>query len=259
MVAIVGRNGAGKSTLFNMLMGITLPQGGTIECDEIDSYHDIGVCIQKQAIDWYLSVEDNVLMGGYLTGMNWRDAHNATVKVLELMDLTQYKSSAPDKLSGGQQQRLQVARALVNNPRIIMLDEPTAGMDYIYSKRLFDYLKERKNAGAIIFVSSHDLSMLEDYCDKLLFLEDGKQIYYGDMNEFLIAGNIKKAVHIDYSGALDDSVLENLKAKGCGIEDNHIEIIDNVDELMPYTIDAICKNATITGIRFEKNRLKNLI
>lgn len=185
-IAIVGRNGAGKSTFLNMLSGVTNPVFGTISCHENINYHDLGFSSQKQSIDWYLNVYDNVRLGILLTGANRSSANAATKKIMDIMDLSLLAKRSPDGLSGGQQQRVQVARALVHNPKIMILDEPTAGLDFHYSKKLFDYLYEKCTAEKkVLLVSSHDLMLLEDYCNKILFLEQGKQVFFGDMKEFL--------------------------------------------------------------------------
>lgn len=86
---------------------------------------------------------------------------------------------------GGQQQRVQIARELAKDPQIYILDEPTTGLDVETSERLFSFLKKRSRQGALILVSSHDLTLLENYADKLIFLDNGEQKYFGYLNDFL--------------------------------------------------------------------------
>ena len=173
LIAVVGKNGAGKTTLLNVLSGIYTPQQGSITCSPKLTYHDLGISPQKQSIDWYLNVRDNIMLGAVLTGLSKKESQTATDSISEILDLADFYTRSPDSLSGGQQQRVQVARALVHNPEIMILDEPTAGLDYRYSHGLFEYLKEKCfDEKKLALVSSHDLGMLEDYCNKILICND---------------------------------------------------------------------------------------
>lgn len=257
MIAIVGRNGAGKSTLLNIIMGLKNAQSGSIICDTDLTYHDVGFCTQKQSIDWYLSVKDNILLGGLLSGMNQTDAKNKTNEIMELMDLSEYSKNLPDGLSGGQQQRLQVARALIHSPEFLILDEPTAGMDYIYSKRLFEYLKNEVGKGGTVLVSSHDLALLEDYCNKLLFLDTGKQIYYGNMMDFLNNNKVDNMVNIIYSGEFTEESVNKIKSLNCTIEDSQVSMTEGNISSLGEVIQLMNEDVKIEGISIEKNGLKN--
>ncbi len=186
LIAVVGKNGAGKSTFLNLLSGIYQPQKGEITCLPSLSYHDLGISTQRQSIDWYLTVTDNVMLGAMLAGLKKKEAQAATQNILEKLDLHKFNKRSPDALSGGQQQRIQIARALVHNPKIMILDEPTTGLDYNYSLQLFEYLKQKvQQEQKVVLVSSHDLAMLEEYCNKILYIESGQQIYFGKMEDFL--------------------------------------------------------------------------
>lgn len=91
-----------------------------------------------------------------------------------------------DTLSGGQQQRIQIARSIVHGPQLYILDEPTTGLDAQYAENLFSFLETERRRGKTIIVSSHDLYLLEKYCTKLIYLENGKLNYFGDLNNFWI-------------------------------------------------------------------------
>ena len=107
-IAVVGKNGAGKSTLLNVLSGIYTPQQGSITCSPKLTYHDLGISPQKQSIDWYLNVRDNIMLGAVLTGLSKKESQAATDSISEILDLTDFYTSSPDSLSGGQQQRVHV-------------------------------------------------------------------------------------------------------------------------------------------------------
>lgn len=257
-IAIIGKNGAGKSTLLNMLSGIYLPQSGELRCSDDLNYHDFGICSQKQSIDWYLNVHDNIMLGAVLAGLNEKEALKATDYIAELLELSEFGKKSPDSLSGGQQQRLQVARALVHNPRVLILDEPTAGLDFHYSDRLFKYLKEKSSReGRLIFVSSHDLSLLEDYCDKILFLDKGKQLYFGEMKEFLSSHQMASEVTISYSGEISEGLRKELESEDVIFNDQ--DIVLNNSECLNEIILKLLKEVSITGLDSKKIGLKEIM
>lgn len=258
-IAIVGQNGAGKSTFLNMISGLTQPSQGTITCDEDIDYHDLGFSSQKQSIDWYLNVHDNVWLGAVLAGFSKSQCKKYTQEILEVLDLNKLSKYAPDSLSGGQQQRVQVARALVHQPKIMILDEPTAGLDFIYSKALFDYLyKKTTEENKILLVSSHDLSMLEDYCNKILFLEDGKQIFFGDMQEFLSSHARTKQIVITYSGMLTDLTKEFMVSNAISFNEQAIFLVENSAISINEIISRLLGEITILGVNSENITLKDV-
>ncbi|QCQ04885.1 ABC transporter ATP-binding protein [Ligilactobacillus animalis] len=188
-VALVGANGVGKSTLINTLVGILEPIAGKVSLEfqtkRKNPFNDIGFSPQDQIMDWYMNVYDNIIQGPVLAGFSRKEAAKNCKKVIELLDITKISSSSVDHISGGQQQRVQIARELAKDPQIYILDEPTTGLDVETSERLFSFLKKRSQQGALILVSSHDLTLLENYADKLIFLDSGEQKYFGYLNDFL--------------------------------------------------------------------------
>lgn len=188
-VALVGANGVGKSTLINTLVGILEPITGKVllefQTKRKNPFNDIGFSPQDQIMDWYMNVYDNIIQGPVLAGFPRKEAAKNCKKMIELLDITEISSSLVDHISGGQQQRVQIARELAKDPQIYILDEPTTGLDVETSERLFSFLKKRSRQGALILVSSHDLTLLENYADKLIFLDSGEQKYFGYLNDFL--------------------------------------------------------------------------
>lgn len=259
-IAIVGKNGAGKTTFLNMLSGITTPVSGSISCREDMNYHDLGFSSQKQSIDWYLNVYDNVLLGMLLTGANRRTANMATQRIIQLMDLAEYAKCAPDGLSGGQQQRVQVARALVHEPQIMVLDEPTSGLDFHYSKALFDYLYEKcTKEKKLLLVSSHDLTLLEDYCNKILFFESGKQIFFGDMKEFLAQNIVSKKITIHFSGTLGEEIKKQIISKQITLSDDSVSFFEEQNIDLNAVIDILLQEVKVQEINSEHSTLKDVL
>lgn len=189
-IALMGSNGAGKSTFLNTLMGFLSPKEGTIDFNEEkislrNPMASIGFSSQKMVMDWYLNVWDNVYLGCSLAGMGGNRAKVLTEKALQRVSLTEKAKKGVDELSGGQQQRVQIGRAIVHEPDLYILDEPTAGLDPDIAENFFAYLWEEHKKGKTIIVSSHDLYLLEKYCNKLLYIEKGNVRYWGGLQEFL--------------------------------------------------------------------------
>lgn len=174
LVALLGANGAGKSTFIHLLCGAIEPTTGFVGI--LPAGTAIGWCSQKSSIDWFINVFQNVRMGARLAGCSRTESRVLTKRALCIVGLTHRANDNPDELSGGQQQRVQIARALVADPDILLLDEPTVGLDVEAAERLLGELRARADAGALVIVSSHDLGLLETYCDRVLLLAEGKLV-----------------------------------------------------------------------------------
>ncbi|MGC4192159.1 MAG: ABC transporter ATP-binding protein [Thermomicrobiales bacterium] len=183
LIALLGPNGAGKSTFIHLLCGAIAPTEGAVGA--LPSHVRLGWCSQQQAIDWYLDVWDNVIMGARLAGIGRAESHRLTTRALETVHLTDKARAQTDSLSGGQLQRVQIARALVANPEVLILDEPTVGLDVESAESLLIDLRRRADAGALVIVSSHDLGLLERWCDQILLLANGQVVAFEPRDPFM--------------------------------------------------------------------------
>ena len=183
---IMGNSGSGKSTLFNMIGGIDSPTEGMVFMDEIDlaqldSYelawmrcHKIGYIFQSYNILPVLTALENVTLPMIFAGMSADDAREKAAKILTKVGLGKRLFHRPFELSGGQQQRVAVARAIANDPVIILADEPTANLDVQTGKEMIELLKELKESdGVTVIAATHDMKML-DASDRILWIRDGK-------------------------------------------------------------------------------------
>ena len=194
-----------------------------------------------------------------MTGLSKKESQAATDSISEILDLTDFYTRSPDSLSGGQQQRVQVARALVHNPEIMILDEPTARLDYRYSHGPFEYLKEKCfGEKKLALVSSHDLGMLEDYCNKILFLNQGQQFYYGSMRDFLSAHQLTREIEISFSGEMSDTLKEELIDQGAKLEEQTVSFIESSVDLN-YIIGKLLAEVSITSMGSERLGLKEIM
>lgn len=167
---LLGRNGAGKSTLMHCLLGLLPISAGTVE--RAPGVR-IGWCAQKLVIDWFLNVQDNVLLGARLRGLSGREARAAASDALAAVELSDKATRGPEELSGGEQQRLMIARTLAYAPDVYVLDEPFVGLDALAKESLMSRLRERADAGASVLVSSHELDVLGGDMHDVTLLDGG--------------------------------------------------------------------------------------
>ena len=185
-LSIMGPSGSGKSTLFNMIGGIDSPTEGMVFMDEIDlaqldsfelawmRCHKIGYIFQSYNILPVLTALENVTLPMIFAGMSQDDAREKAAKILTKVGLGQRLFHGPFELSGGQQQRVAVARAIANDPVIILADEPTANLDVATGQEMIDLLRQlRDNDGVTVIAATHDMKML-DASDRILWIRDGK-------------------------------------------------------------------------------------
>ncbi|VFJ13803.1 metal ABC transporter ATP-binding protein [Candidatus Nitrosocosmicus franklandus] len=169
-VSIVGPSGSGKTTLLKLLCGIYEPWNGDIEyiCnndrDSIFYHPSIGYVPQIETIDWNfpVSVQEVIAMGSwnYKSYLPWIDKKlkNQIKDVLRILGLGGYEKRHIRALSGGEQQRVFLGRALIRNPDVLILDEPTTGLDYVSREKIFDILKNLNNNGMTVILSTHDIT-----------------------------------------------------------------------------------------------------
>lgn len=208
--ALIGANGAGKTTLIHLLCGLIEPSEGSVLMPE---GLELGWCSQHSVIDWYLSAYHNVLLGARFAGLKVKESHQRTLQALEEVRLADIAHRPVDELSGGQQQRVQIARAMVHDPNLLMLDEPTTGLDPKASETLLESLRVRADAGAIVLVSSHDLTLLERYCDDVLLLDSGHMTAFDQRETFLRRFASEEVLRVEYEGALSETNLERIRAR----------------------------------------------
>ena len=210
LIALLGANGAGKSTFIHLLCGAIEPTTGFVGALPADTA--IGWCSQKSSIDWYLDVFQNVRMGSRLAGCDRARSRVLTERALNVVGLASKADDKPDMLSGGQQQRVQIARALVADPDILLLDEPTVGLDVEAAEQLLTELRARADAGALVIVSSHDLGLLDTYCDRVLLLAEGRLVAFEPQAAFMARFGGEEVLEIVLSGALADAAVARLNA-----------------------------------------------
>jgi ABC-2 type transport system ATP-binding protein len=172
-VAIIGPNGAGKTTLLSILAGIARPDEG-----EVDSPHgEVGWVPQQAALYRRLTVEENLLLFARLEGRE--DPGASTEEMLELTGLGERREEIVARLSGGNQQRINIAIGLLSRPAVLLLDEPSVGLDPRQRARLWEFVSRLADRGTTVIFSTHDIQEAERYGARLLVLADGEGLFDG--------------------------------------------------------------------------------
>ena len=181
--AYLGPNGAGKTTTINVLTGTAKPTSGTaklnghdILTDSIRARRQFGVVPQHMNLDVDLSVWENLLIHGMLFGMSRMEIRNRADYLLEYIDLVAQKDMLVKKLSGGMRRRVLIARALLHEPTILFLDEPTVGLDPGIRRRIWALIKKIQADGRTIFLTTHYIEEAEWLADRVAFLSKGKLV-----------------------------------------------------------------------------------
>jgi ABC-2 type transport system ATP-binding protein len=186
---LLGPNGAGKTTLIRILTTLMRQTGGTASIEGLDTRNDgrairsmIGVVSQENSLDRYLTARENLELHARLHGMEKKLYKKRVDDLLELMGLSGRQKECPDTFSGGMQRRLVIARALVHQPRVLFLDEPTTGLDPQSRRAVWDYV--RSLAGSMtIFLTTHYLEEAEQLCDRIAIMDHGRLIALGSTQE----------------------------------------------------------------------------
>ncbi|MFU0827675.1 MAG: hypothetical protein ACFWTJ_09085 [Lachnoclostridium sp.] len=181
-LAILGLNGSGKSTLVHSITGIISPTQGEVLINHLrpkdgKAYRkQFSVVYQNSGLDYYLTVYDNLKTNGFMYGLRGKGLKAAIDEVIDIMDLHKYKKCKISELSGGYAKRVQVAKTLMLDTPIIIMDEPTHGMDPLIKKRLFEILNQKNQEGKIIIYTTQILDEVEKICNRVIILQDGYMI-----------------------------------------------------------------------------------
>jgi ABC-2 type transport system ATP-binding protein len=181
VLGLLGPNGAGKTTLSSILATLHPPTSGDIVFEGKSIYDDLvayrkvlGFCPQKPNLDPFLTVQENLIFAGLYNLMSKEDAKKRADELMTRFNLHRYASFDVANLSGGYKQRVLIARAMVHKPKLIILDEPTVGLDPDVRKDLWEIIKDLKKQGVSLILTTHYLDEAEELSDRLCFLGRGK-------------------------------------------------------------------------------------
>ena len=183
--ALLGPNGAGKTTLIRMLVGLLKPSDGKIIMNDLSMNRNnnelkkqLGIVPQYTNLDKELTVKENLIFSAKLYKLCKIDTERRVNELLEFVELKDVEKRECKNLSGGMQRKLMIAKALINDPNILFLDEPTVGIDLNARRKIWDILKAMKNKGKTILLTTHYIEEAEYLCDKVSLMDSGKIFYY---------------------------------------------------------------------------------
>ena len=207
----LGPNGAGKSSTMRMIGCVSSPSGGALEVLGMDVHTDgprirarLGVVPQEDNLDTELTVWDNLVIYGRYFGMPLADIRPRAEELLEFVQLSERSGDRVDPLSGGMKRRLTIARALVNSPELMLLDEPTTGLDPQARHLLWDRLYRLKMQGVTLVLTTHYMDEAEQLCDRLVIMDGGRIVAEGPPQELIRRYATKEVVELRFP-SLDDS------------------------------------------------------
>lgn len=189
---LLGTNGAGKTTLSSIVASLHPPTSGEVIFEGQSIYKDLigyrkklGYCPQKHNLGSSLTVEEILTFSGRFYGMANTEITESVNAVIKKLDLEKYRNTTPDKLSGGYKQRVLIARSIIHNPSLLILDEPTAAMDPHIRRQIWKIIEDLKKQGVTIILTTHYLDEAEKLSDRVCFMKDGKIIAIETPKDFL--------------------------------------------------------------------------
>jgi ABC-2 type transport system ATP-binding protein len=187
---LLGPNGAGKTTLINSIVSLARPDSGSVEVFGRDAYREfrearrmIGVSPQEINLDKFLTVEETMLFHAGYYGVPKQKAKERTEELLERFALTEKRKQRVNTLSGGMKRRVLFARALMHDPKVLFLDEPTAGVDVELRYKLWGYIRELNRGGLTILLTTHYLEEAEALCEEIALINGGRIVAQGSIEE----------------------------------------------------------------------------
>ena len=240
-VAIMGPNGAGKSTLFSHFNGLTEPTSGYLELDGKKMKYDkktllevrqkVGIVFQDPNDQLFApTVKEDVAFGPMNLGLSYEEVEKRVDEALELVGMKKFKDKTPHHLSGGQQKRVAIAGIIAMRPEIMILDEPTAGLDPQGVDQVLTILNNLNKDGMSIVISSHDIEMVNGFAEKIFVLYEGEILAVGDRHEIFSNKELLKKAHL--KAPVTTEILYQLKEKGFDVDTTKININEIVDEII---------------------------
>lgn len=230
ILGLLGPNGAGKSTLINCICGLAKIDGGAIEVFGLANKKDakairqqMGVVPQDIAVVEELSAYENCMFMGGLYGLKGNELKTKVKEALEFVGLWERRKDVPGKYSGGMKRRLNIACALVHRPKLLIMDEPTVGVDPQSRNYIMESIRKLNDEGTTIIYTSHYMEEVEELCNRIVIMDEGTKIAEGTCEELVKEVSENEMIKIGIPKRMPDAAkLEKLKnTKGV------IEVVEN--------------------------------
>lgn len=240
-VAIIGPNGAGKSTLFSHFNGLTEPTSGCVKIEDkpisfekdelLKVRQKVGIVFQDPNDQLFApTVKEDIAFGPMNLGLSYDEVEKRVEDALKMVGMENYEDKTPHHLSGGQQKRIAIAGIIAMKPELMILDEPTAGLDPDGVEKVLNIMNQLNEEGMTLIISSHDIDMINKYADKIFVLYNGEIIESGNKNKIFSDMELLKKAHL--RTPITTEILYNLKESGLNVNTEKISVKDTCAEII---------------------------
>jgi len=245
----LGPNGAGKSSTMRMIGATSPVTAGTLRIFGLDPATDgreirsrIGVVPQQNQLDGELTVEENLIIYGRYFDIPRRVCKSRAAELLEFVQLTERAKSRVEPLSGGMKRRVTIARSLINEPQLLLLDEPTTGLDPQARHVLWDRLYRLKQQGVTLVLTTHYMDEAEQLCDRLVVMDKGRFVAMGSPRELIEQYSTREVLELRFAAGTNETSAPGLEGVG-----DRLEVLP--DRILVYADDgeAALKEVHIRG------------
>jgi lipooligosaccharide transport system ATP-binding protein len=252
----LGPNGAGKTSTMRMIGCVSPPSGGTLRILGLDPIQDgpeirerLGVVPQQDTLDMELTVRENILIYGRYFGLPRSGLRKRADELLEFVQLNERADDKVEPLSGGMKRRLTIARSLVNEPSVLLLDEPTTGLDPQARHTVWDRLFRLKQRGVTLILTTHYMDEAEQLCDRLVVMDKGKIAAEGSPQELIRRYSTREVVELRFRAEQQtEQVAADITARMDGLA-RRLEALP--DRLLLYTDDGDATASRIHDIGLQ--------
>jgi lipooligosaccharide transport system ATP-binding protein len=234
----LGPNGAGKSSTMRMVAAVSPVSGGSLRILGMDPAVDgpkirarIGVCPQEDTLDTELNVRDNLYIYGRYFGLPRAEVRQRVDELLEFVQLTEKAGAKVDDLSGGMKRRLTIARSLINRPEVLLLDEPTTGLDPQARHVVWDRLFRLKQQGVTLVLTTHYMDEAEQLCDRLVVMDKGLIVAEGSPLELIRTYSTREVAELRFALGEHEAIAPKVEDLA-----ERVEVLP--DRLLLYSADG---------------------
>jgi len=262
LFGLLGPNGAGKTTTVKILLGLTRPTSGSASVAGLpvrnpESRRRVGYLPEGHKIPGYLTARQTLSIFGRMSGLDGATITRRSSELLEKLSIAQWIDVRVKKFSKGMTQRLGLATALIHSPNVLLLDEPTDGVDPVGRREIRDLLRDEAKNGAAILVNSHLLSEVEMTCDRVAVLRSGKIAAQGTVEELTRRSAKYKLV----ATPVDDVLIAAFRETGAGVErvNGHVELAVNDLQHLNALVDQLrARGAVLSELSPVRNTLEDV-
>jgi len=246
----LGPNGAGKSSTMRMIAAVSPVTAGTLTILGMDPARQgsqirarIGVCPQEDSLDGELRVKENLVVYGRYFGLSRREAAERSDELLAFVQLSEKADVLVEQLSGGMKRRLTIARSLINQPELLLLDEPTTGLDPQARHQLWDRLFRLKQQGVTLVLTTHYMDEAEQLCDRLVVMDKGLIVAAGSPTELIAEHSSREVLELRFGAGENEAMAPKVADLAA-----RVEVLP--DRILLYTDDGEAAAVAVHDRRF---------